>query len=217
MTKTNKLIAPPNLALKQVRKATGLNQIQFALAVGVEGSFVNTVEHGKRKASSKFADAVAALTGANPKYILAHAVQARDLEGKIYDKSSYDQYVGSSPKPISEEEMARYLHPVRIFMLAAARIGKTKIVTNFIRRELEHVAALVPMLRAHINAIVQEEATHLTREVTFGTLRANPDLAAFLNFQDDPKRTDTDVAFKTKVTKAPSQEQPTWFDSKYYA
>src|SRR5688572_18009869 len=87
--------APKNKSgLREVRRATGLNQSDFARKIGCPFSTLQSLELGKMKLSPQVAQRVYFVTGCELKWEnkTKPAVVAKDWNGKEYSRDSYRQW-----------------------------------------------------------------------------------------------------------------------------
>ena len=181
----------PNMALRQVRTATGLSQNRFAQLVGVSAAYIQAVELGQRNASVELAESVSIQTGASPVCLAEAWSQAFDLNGKPYSVESYEEFTSKRGEPPRYEEIARMLESTTVILEAAGRVGKSSLVADLLRSKLREFVQQVII----IDKVDEELRITLgpTGRTTVGQMRADTDLARRVAFVDDKSLPDDAV------------------------
>jgi transcriptional regulator with XRE-family HTH domain len=181
----------PNEALRKAREANGLTQVELAIAVGCSVAYIQAVERGARRANEDLARQMMARYGVRYESILEHLAEPLDLWNKPYTEESAQKYAACEREDISSAALTEYLEPLIAIFRYAAATGKLRVFAAFLSLDISEVASTIPGFAD----IMRSQRQH-DLEFTFGQLRTNPDIGAVLGFEDDPKRKDTEIAWK---------------------
>lgn len=181
----------PNLALQQVREATGLTQGGFSDLVDYSRAYVQAVELGQRDASPEFVNMTTMMTGVWPICIAAKWREAVGFDGEPYTRETYLKFKSESPNADSLDpaQIDAMLEPAKRVIIAAARRGKMNMAFYYFRDAL--VRATATLLR--FDARIGDEFTggeKMLGKLKVGDLRTNPQLAAAVHFVDDARLDD---------------------------
>lgn len=122
----------PNVSIKALRKALGMNQRQFAELTGFSLSHTTSVEVGCRPVTYDYALAVAVKTGVIPESIMSPSTKAKDCLGRTYSIASYKTFCKAYPEELSGSYMEKIISPIKVAIEAAADAGRLRIFTQLL-------------------------------------------------------------------------------------
>ena len=184
----------PNHALRQVREAMDFTQSSFANRVDFATALVQAVELGQRSPSDEFVRRVTMTTGVWPACVKEKWPVAVDFNGELYTAKTFRRFRagGGYPEQVNSEDIDALLAPAKRLLLAAAKVGKTRMAAFYLRQGLIEATENVFRLAHRISTIMRSEESQFGK-LTVGELRANPQLAAAVGFKDDPRRAAEEV------------------------
>lgn len=203
----------PNLALRQLREAVGLTQAEIADRLSLSKPYIQAVEQGTRQANRFLALKCMAIYGVWHECILDHWTEAVDLYGHPYTYATWEQYLALQPEHLSEERLKEAVQPFVDLFQAAAATGKLRVLGLSL---IEHITDFhtIQGIGEGLKRVYRQRCSSKVIEYTFGKLRADPTIARVLDFVDDPRRNDEEVAFR--VEPAINESQPLFPTSDIY-
>ena len=186
----------PNLALKQMREASGKSQGRLAKDLNVSVAYLQAVEQGTRKANLEFAVRAMGHYGVWYQCVLEHWDKAVDLNGQPYIGTTYVDFCADRNEPLTDSDLEVFLEPLKKMYRGAAKIGKKRLLALWMHLTLPRALGDIRNL-----AWGMQEAIPST-QITVGQFRANKQLAEALDYTDDPSRSNEEIAWIGKA--APS-------------
>lgn len=193
----------PNLSLQQVRSATGMSQEQFGSLVDFSRPYIQAVELGQRPPAEELIHRVAMQTGVWPPCIAEKWIEAVDFNGDPYTAETFARFKSAFQETVNADDIDSLLAPAKRVLLAAAKVGKTRMAAYYLWSALARATNDITVLDDRISEILRREEP-LIGKLTVGELRANPQLAAAVGFKDDPRRSPDEV-----IVLKP-QSEPSW-------
>ena len=185
-----------NYALGVLKDGLNLSYEDFATRLKVSKPFLQAIMQGTRRANEPLALRVMAQFGMWYECVLNHSVPLLDLYGNLYDSLTLQAYKALLPEELSDAQLEEYLQPFADLFRAAAATGKVRVLSILLQLHLKEVLDIYGLgegLKQHPSRMAQ------VTEYTFGQLRADSLTARVLKFEDDPARTDDEIAYRVET------------------
>ena len=212
--KPDKSLPPllPNHALRQLRDAVDLTQVEFGERVKMSKPYIQAVEQGNRKANEKLALLSMAEFGVWHECILHHATEAIDVFGRPYTPLTWEKFQESRPEELTPDQLKDYLQPFAELFQAATVTGRVRVIALLLAENMSLLWG-ANGIKNGFRRMREKEAK--VTEYTFGRLRSDSITAGALGFEDDPSRKDEEIAYRLEsvVKKTSPELTPVYLDA----
>ena len=193
--------------LRQVRKAMGLNQAEFANAIGTSGALIHAIEHRRRSISADLATRVLGFAGVYPPSLENSSPYALDLSGNVYSADSFRRWTTRRGVLDHEQKtvIADWLQRVRQLLNAAALENRLNGALFLLEEQLELIASTVS-LEQRLQTLRDTDLA-VTKTFKVRELRRNRALAKALGFKDSAKLLD-ETEVRMRLTPQLRQKGP---------